>query len=1014
VTGPVSGPVELEVAVRAWAVADDATKPPSSRPRRGGGDVGPSPWKLVFDTETALDPGQGLRVGGYQLRYRDRLRDEGLFYDPDGLTAEEVTTLAVYADEHRLKLHTLLEFNEAVFLKTAWDRRGLIVGHNLPFDLSRISIANGPCQSRDKSMRGGFTLTLSPDPKRSHVQLKRTNAGAAFIRLTIPAGVNPEQRNRDRGGRSPNHHGYFLDTATLGGALFGGRPSLKRLAADYLHTEHHKSEGDHGEQLTPEYLDYLRTDVQVTWECGRALLDRYATYQLPVPAWRIHSEAGIGKAHLVKMGLTPFRALNDWPPNVLAAVMETYYGGRAECGIRRTAVPGVLVDFTSQYPTGYALQGLQRYLIAERVDWTWEDPTTVQELLERITGEDVLDRELWTQLDALVLVEADGDRLPTRARYGRRPGRGAGVGPRAYNVAVPYRSGGPAQWYTLADCIVSKLHTGKAPRVRAVLRFSAHGVQPGLKPVEVAGNPDYRVDPTEDDFVRRLVELRAEVKTNAKTARRAGDDALAVELDAVQQAMKATANATSYGSAIEMNPIEHRKGTWVTIYHPDGTDHRAHVPRSEEPGRWFHPLIATLVASSGRLMLATAMRLLADHDGHYAFCDTDSLFIVATEHGDLIACPGGAVRTAIGPAVRALSWVQVEALVARFHAINPYSGPLSDHSILKIEDENFDPDTGAQREIECWSIAAKRYGLFTRQPDGRPVLVASGAKLKRSEHGLGHLLPPNAPRPDISDRAWLDQWWQQLLCVELGFDESTPDWFSAPAVGRLTVTSPRDLRQFAAYNAGVPYRRQVKPWGFLTVAHPTVHERARADGPRNLITPFERDPDKRLQAAWIDRDQPVAAARRIRADNAIEIRDDSITVLSYGDYFEQYRRHPEAKALDSFDTCGCHAWTTGVLTPHHVRGTALRRVGKESNRLADTPTPISEEDDAQIEYPSAKRCRGCEAEVFGRRSWCSEACRKRAARRSTCADPGCPRGVVQPVADRADAALIAWRSHTTA
>jgi len=279
-------------------------------------DPGPSDWSLIFDTETTLDPGQGLRVGAYQLRSRKRLREEGLFYEPTALTGQELQLLRRFAETEGLVLHTRDEFAQDVFLRAAWDRRGLIIGHNLPFDLSRISIANAPAQSQDKSMRGGFTLTLSRDPKRSHIQVKRINAGSAFIRLTIPSGVNPEKRNQTRGGRTANHHGYFLDTATIGGALLAMRPSLKRLA-EILKTPTQKGDEDHGEQLTAAYLTYLRTDVQVTWECSIALRERYAAYGLPKRAWQIHSEAGIGKAHLEKIGLTPFRQLNAWPDQVL-------------------------------------------------------------------------------------------------------------------------------------------------------------------------------------------------------------------------------------------------------------------------------------------------------------------------------------------------------------------------------------------------------------------------------------------------------------------------------------------------------------------------------------------------------------------------------------------------------------------------------------------------------------------------------------------------------------------------
>jgi hypothetical protein len=976
-------PVEMDVAVRAWAVPDDAPKPPYANTAQAGyKDLGPSPWTLTFDTETTLDPGQALRIGGYQLRHGGRRREEGLFYDPDVLTTDEIATVRDYAAVQGLKLRTRDQFADDVFLKTAWDRRGLVIGHNLPFDLARLSIANAPCQSRDKSMRGGFSLTLSRDVHRSHVQIKKTNAGAAFIRLTIPSGINPEHRNRQRGGKVRNHHGYFLDTATLGGAMLGGRPSLKRLA-ELLTTDARKSAAEHGEEINERYLDYLRQDVQVTWECWDALRQRYDAYRLPVPSWRIHSEASIGKAHLTKMQLTPFRALNRWPDHVLATVMETYYGGRAECLIRRVPVPGVYVDFTSQYPTVFALQGLQRFLTAERVEWAAEDPAKVQQLLDTITVDDALDPALWPRLDALVLVAPDGDRLPTRGRYARAQTRRSDRKPnRAYNVGVPYRTGGAPQWYTLADCIASKLMTGNAPTIVAVGRFTAHGRQPEITPIDMGGQAAYRVDPNTEDFIRRLVEQRDDVRAEHKKAKTAGDAPGAATLDAMQQGMKCTANGTAYGSPIELNPIEHRKPAWVTVHQPDGGSYRVSVTRTEQPGRWFHPLISTLVAGAGRLLLATAMRLVSELGGSYAFCDTDSLFIVATGTGGVVSCPGGAHQTQDGAdAIKALSWTQVDEVVERFRALNPYAGPMADRSILKIEDENYNPNTGQQREIECYAIAAKRYGLFIRDLNGRPDLVQSGDKRKRSEHGLGHLLPPNAPSPDISDREWLDDWWQHLLRVELGYPSEEPAWFDAPAVGRMTVTSPRDVATFRAYNATRRYAAQVKPWGFLSLAHPAPHERAR--GVRCLIAPFERDPQRRAAMAWVDRDN--SGTSQIRTSRTPDFIDGTTAVLSYRDYFEHYRQHPESKALDPTDTAACHPWTRGLLVPWSVRANDQRRVGKESNRLSDTQLPTEEPDEQVIEYPAAtRRCRGCASLVPGRRRWCSERCRKRASRvRST-------------------------------
>jgi hypothetical protein len=957
----------MEVAVRAYAVPYRSARP---RRRVAATDLGPSPWTLIFDTETTADAGQSLRVGCYQLRCRDRLREEGLFYEPASLTVHERDLFRSYADEHGLRLLTRDELAEEVFLKTAWDRRGLIVGHNLPFDLARVSIANRPCQSRDKSMRGGFTLTISRNAKRSHVQIRKTNSGAAFIRLTIPAGVNPELRNRGRGGGVENHHGYFLDTATLGGAMFGGRPSLKKLAV-LLATETRKQDAKHGEILDARYLRYLRTDVQVTWECWQRLNLRYARYQLPAPPWQIHSEAGIGKAHLAKMQLTPFSDLNRWPDEVTAAVMESYYGGRAECAIRRVPVPGVYVDFASQYPTVFALQGLHRFLVAERVDWIREDPAPAQRLLDSVTLDDVLTRRLWEALPMLVLVQPDGDRLPTRARYARS-GQAAGG---TFNLGLPLRTGGPAQWYTLADCIASKLMTDKAPRVLGSLRFSAEGIQPGLTAIDVAGDPRYRVDPQSEDLIARLVQLRKRVRADQKRAEEAGNVTPAARFEAIQQAMKATANSTAYGSPIEMNPIEHRKGAWVNIHLPDGGSYRTRVSRTEQPGKWFHPLIATLVAAGGRLLLASAMALVAERGGQFAFCDTDSLFIVATRGGELIPCPGGPHRTPDGQqAIRALPWDAVSEITERFTSLSAYGDSAS---ILETETENFDDETGEQRQIECLAIAAKRYAMFTRAKDGRPVLLGRAGKLKRSEHGLGHLLSPHAPDPEARESVWLDEWWQHLLEIELGYDSPRPAWFDEPAVGRLAVGSPRELRAFARYNAGRPYAERVKPWGFLAVAYPVTHERARPDGLRCLIAPFERDPARRIAMDWIDRDHPERPGQRIRTSQPHALHGDSTVVLSYGDYFDQYRLHPETKATAPADGNTCHTWTRGLLLPQHVRATALLRVAKESNRLADSHQPAEDEHGQVIEYPRpSRKCRGCDAMVDGRRHWCSEACRK--------------------------------------
>jgi hypothetical protein len=213
-------------------------------------------------------------------------------------------------------------------------------------------------------------------------------------------------------------------------------------------------------------------------------------------------------------------------------------------------------------------------------------------------------------------------------------------------------------------------------------------------------------------------------------------------------------------------------------------------------------------------------------------------------------------------------------------------------------------------------------------------------------------------------------------------DRELKERFDAEIIGAARWVAdyyPIAAERLAAYNHERPYAEQVKPWGFLIIAHPADHERP--GGIRTLIGPFERDPVKRLHANWIDRDQPDQPARRIHTATTPEHREGSIQVLSYRDYFNRYRQHPESKALDPTDGKRCHPWTRGQLQPWHITATEHVRVGKESNRLTDTHQSVDDVDEQVIEYPApARKCRGCDIIVSGKRQWCSEACRKRTQR----------------------------------
>lgn len=966
---------DLEAAVRAWAVPDDLKKPRASTDAAGWRDPGPSRWSLTFDTETTIGVSQRLRVIAYQVHYDDELREAGLAYDPAAISEAERATVEAYAEANGLVCGTHREFIVKVFMPIAAKGRSLVIGHNLPYDVSRIASGHGRIGGGDRRMHGGVSFAFPGTEQR--VQVKRNGPRSAFIRLALPEGSSEEKRNRAAGGDLADHRGYFVDTATIGGTLFGRKLPLKRLA-ELLGTEHRKTEADLGGTVTRGLLAYATTDVQVTWECYVALRDRYAALGLAkTPLWHIHSEAGIGKANLREMNLRPWRTQQpNFPAGVLAAILETYYGGRVECGVRAMSVPGVLVDFASQYPTVSTLMGLWRYHVASGIAALEEDPASVQAMLDAVSVERVLEREFWPTLDAIVLVDPAGTRLPTRAQFQGHGRTKARARAKTRNVALAVHRGHLAQWWTLADAVSSVLETGRAPRVLRVLRFRPRDAQPDLHAIDVAGGPAYRVNPYREDFIRRLVELRAAMRHEAKEAKAAGDATRALELDGRAAATKKAANSIAYGAPIEVNVTDYAMTVGVTVYRPDGSVFRpADVHRSEEPGEWFHPLLATLVVAGGRLLLAAAMRLVHDAAGTYAFCDTDGLFVVATEDGGLVAPRGlAAGRSDLAP-VPALSWAQVDAIAGRFAALNPFDLKAVWGSILEVKDVNYDPETGERRELWCFSIAAKRYALFTIAPDGRPSIARSPDERYRSEHALGHLLSPLGRDPE---GRWVDRWWEHLLCLELEIPDPVPDWFGAPAVGALTITSAQDERAFAAYNAARPYAERVRPWGFLMTAH--VHPFARLGrGPRVLVAPREDDPGGRRDAAWFDRADPGGEVLRIRTGDPTFVVPGTVTVQSYGDYFEEFRRHPESKAAGP-DGEPCHPWTRGQLGPLEVTVRRLVRIGKEAGRLASDPTSGEATEFVAQEYRESA-CAGCGRPIAQNRRWCGEACRKRAERR---------------------------------
>jgi hypothetical protein len=265
------------------------------------------------------------------------------------------------------------------------------------------------------------------------------------------------------------------------------------------------------------------------------------------------------------------------------------------------------------YPTVRTLMQLWPFVSGEGMTWR-DDTDAVRAFLGDIELADLQKPATWPKLNALVRIEPHADVLPTRGPYGDDS---------QATIGANFLSSKEPRWYTLPDVVASKLLTGRSPKIIEALAFESGPQQGGLLPVAIAGNPAYTVDPSREDFFKRLIELRQATKRRRDLAHGAERDAL----DAEQNALKIAASSTGYGIHAEINVKERAKRGPATVYSTFATPYVVETVADEEPGRHFHPLLATLITGAARLMLAITERLVTDEGLDWAFCDTDSMAI---------------------------------------------------------------------------------------------------------------------------------------------------------------------------------------------------------------------------------------------------------------------------------------------------------------------------------------------------------------------------------------------------
>jgi hypothetical protein len=711
---------------------------------------------LVIDTETTEDEYQNLLFGSCGIWVSGYLHKFILFYAPS-LQKKGIDTLVKYAishemEEKHIEVMPLVEFVDTIFFPWLIDSQALCVGFNLPFDLSRLAIRYGYGRGKWKN---GFTFWLSEDTKHPGIHIRSLDSVRSFF------GLAPTKYSGKVNAR-------FLDLRALGFALTNQKLSLKR-ACEIFDTQHRKTQAERHGRITIPYVDYNVSDTLATYELYAKMIERLQEFRLDIPPEKSFSPASLGKAYLRKIGIRPFSEKNlDFPPEILGYLMTTYYGGRAEVRIRKTPVKVRLMDFKSMYPTLFELMGLWKFLIAEKVEH-YDSTEETKRLVSEVTLSSLTDRSLYPKLATIVQILPDSDILPVRAHYGEDKN--------VYNIGLPHVTSEIPLWYTLADVLASKVLTGKTPKIIRATSFRPVGIQDNLHSVQIPGG--LTLGP-QDDLIRSLIEHRIQIQHKRDTTEKDSEEHNL--LDVVQDQLKVLANSTSYGIFIEVNTED--QPTKVQAY--GLKPFPAKVNKTEEFGRYFNPILATMLTSGARLMLAMAEAWLQQHGGYYAFCDTDSMAV----------CP--------------FRWKPLQAF---FQSLNPYQ---SSEPLLKLEYDDRD-ENGRLLDLWFYGISAKRYVLH-RMIDGEPSIVKDGW----SSHGLGHLLHAN--KKDDEDELIRDKWekelWTRIIeCAnsELSEDELCEMYSGDYAVSKYAVTKPNLHRRLREINRQKKVAKQVKPFNFVLI-----------------------------------------------------------------------------------------------------------------------------------------------------------------------------------------------------
>jgi len=880
------------------------------------------PFAIVFDCETRTDERQSLTFGFFRLLRNvcgsyNEVRVEGIFYDPEEVMPSEIRALKHYnarkwaeiskdVPPHKVLLLTKQEFVKQFFFPHA-EAGSLVVGFNLPFDLSRLASGARAATRVDKDwsliFRNEWSIPDILEKDEFRIKIDRKDGKIAFFALS---GSFVHKGRFSSSGR-------FLDLFALAWALTNTSYTLKGLAKDLRKRGYkvpRKAEHEPSGRITPEEIAYCRQDVRVTVGILNALRGEFDCHRdINLNPDNAMSPASIFKAYLQGMGIILPSQKFRLPSKIQGIAAQAYYGGKSEVRIRLAAVPVVHTDFLSEYPTVITNMGLWQFLIARRLRIKTAT-LEVKALLDKVLRkpDSVFEPDLWKTFAGYALVEPHNDILPIRTEYNENSDE-SNIG-----VNILERADYPI-WFAIPDLVASVLLAGKVPKIVKAIHIVPIGIQKGLRPIALRGKEN--VDPITGNLFKTIIEAKEHEKKKDK------DQAYF---------LKIMANS-GYGIFIETTPKRVSEAVKVRVFSGD----RRFKTRSkiiEGTGKFYCPVISSLITAGGRLMLAILEREVRNAGGVYLLCDTDSMAIVAEKKSRLVRLTDP--ESEKQQKVKALSWDEVEAIIAKVERLNPYSFP----GLLKVEHNSL------KRQIYGFGVSAKRYCLF----DGNYEIVHA------SSHGLGHLYVPNSKWiKKLEVRKWVKEAWERIIKCD---PHAKPlSWYSHPAMMRIAMTTPKVQmwKMIEKQQAGLPYRDQFKPRNFFL--SPIVAKVGNEDHPDGfpkgikrkdfmLIMPFNSNSKNWYGFRYTN----VHDGKQFTLAPIKRKKDSEASPYTLEHVFRMHTNHAESKSLAP-NGSPCNFLTRGLLQRTPITAVGKPRIiGKETDRRWEQEEDPSIFEPTLVEY----------------------------------------------------------------